>query len=649
MPSTETVRRQRALGGGFGLVVLCFGLSYHFFPGLLRTSSQLQGPAVAPLASQAPNIGFDQRPQAAPRLVSEVDSGPPLMLASAAVIAAHRREPAPAPEGAAVPDSAESKKLLERATQALAADHLTGGPDSALALYNEVLKANADSVKGKAGVVEVHARLLAEAEQALALGDGDTARERMKALKTIPDSTADAAALDDKLKLLDQVQPLLAQAADLVQQDKAASPAGGSALDLYRQVLSMDPGNAVASQGMAQVQRIVLDRALTAVAKNDFAGADKALADAAAIQPDAQALQDTRGRVEGMRRQSAEGLLAQARSALDAGDQALAARLAKQAQGISPDLAGLDEFNERMTNARLYASYKPGQVFSDRFVDSGGQGPAMVVLPTGSFQMGSADEEKGHDVSESPRHAVDVAKGFALSRSEVTVGQFREFVRATGYVPDSQKLGGSSIYDEASGGLRDDAQATWMSDYVGKPAADGLPVINVSWNDARAFVAWLASRSGQRYRLPSEAEFEYAERGGSTTRFWWGDGSPASRVENITGSGDRTSSGRRWSNAMPGYRDGYWGPAPVQSFAPNAFGLYDIGGNVSEWVQDCWHDNYIRAPRDGSAWDNPGCTRRVIRGGSWGSAPDMLRSAFRQGAGADTRSARVGFRVLREL
>jgi formylglycine-generating enzyme required for sulfatase activity len=236
-----------------------------------------------------------------------------------------------------------------------------------------------------------------------------------------------------------------------------------------------------------------------------------------------------------------------------------------------------------------------------------------------------------------------------MARTTVTVGQFREFVRASGYQPDSIKLGGASVYDERSGVLRDDPHATWQDDYAGHPAQDNLPVVNVSWRDARAYAGWLSQRTGKRYRLPSEAEFEYALRGGTQTRYWWGQQGPDRKVENLTGSGDRSPSGRRWSNAFPNYRDGYWGPAPVMSFAANPFGLSDIDGNVSEWTADCWHDNYVRAPVDGSAWLNPGCSVHVVRGGSWGSSPDQVRSAYRQGAEGSVRSARVGFRVVREL
>ncbi len=633
-----------------GVAVLGFALFYHFFPQLLHVQPSQNTPR-SPMRGQPTTMGFDQRPQAAaPAMASEIDAGPPLVLAPASVIAARRREknndiqlPAQA-----TPDSPELTAMLDRADRALTADRLVG-KESAASLYMAVLKQKADSQRATAGMNEVRARLVAEIEQDIVLGDADAARDSLDALKSLPDSAADANPLQQRLAVLDKVRPLLGKAAEQLRDGHANQPRGDSALDTYRQVLQLDPDNAVALQGVTQVQHVVLDTALAAVAQNDFKAADAALAEAAVIEPESQALQDTRGRIEGMRRQSAAGVLAQARSALDAGNLELAQQLATQAQQISPDVAGIDDFNERLTNARLYASYKPGQVFADRFVDSTGQAPAMVVVPTGKFLMGSPDGERGHDPNEAPVHEVQVDKGFAVGRSAVTIGQFRDFVRASGYTPQSQSLQGGSVYDEASGGLRDDSAATWQDDYLGRPGQDRLPVINVSWNDAKAYADWLSQRTGKRYRLPSEAEFEYALRAGTTTRYWWGDGNPANKVENLTGANDRSASGRRWSNAFTGYKDGYWGPAPVMSFSPNPFGLYDMGGNVSEWVADCWHDNYIRAPRDTQAWVNPGCGRRVIRGGSWGSAPDMVRSAYRQGASADLRNARVGFRVVREL
>jgi formylglycine-generating enzyme required for sulfatase activity len=288
-------------------------------------------------------------------------------------------------------------------------------------------------------------------------------------------------------------------------------------------------------------------------------------------------------------------------------------------------------------------------VFSDHFLDIVGQAPAMVVIPRGTFMMGSPQRGRVQASAEQPQHEVTLAKGFALARAEVTVGEFRAFVRSSGYVPDSDRLGGASVYDETNGRMQMRSGVDWQDDYAGQRAKANDPVVNVSWNDAHAYAEWLSKRTGQHYRLPTEAEYEYAERGGTATQYWWGDGAPPREVENLTGSGDRSPAHRSWANAFQNYSDDFWGPAPVMSFQPNPFGLYDIDGNVSEWVADCWHENYVRAPTDGSAWVNPGCEERVIRGGSWGSAPDQDRSAFRMGAAADSRSGRVGFRVVREL
>jgi formylglycine-generating enzyme required for sulfatase activity len=623
-------------------------LVYHFFPRVFHVEPSATAPQRAmnlgPFRPTAPGPTAEHL-QAPP----EVDAGPPLTLAPSDVIVARLgNKNAKLPEQLSA-DTPEVETLLTRAGKALHAGQLAGDDNSAAALYGQALKLKPDSRRAAQGLYEVRARLVAEINQDIAVGDADSAGELLDALKALPESNDDVAQLQAKLKILAQVRPLLAKAAALLQQGNADQPAGNNALELYRQVQQLDPDNAVAQQGTLQVQRAILDRALAAVAQNDFKGADQALAQADQVAPDSLALRDVRTRVDGMRQARATGLLAQARSALDAGNLALAQQLAEQAKGISADLAGLADFNERLTNARLYASYKPGQVFTDRFNDMPGQTPSMVVVPTGSFQMGAPDAEEGRQDAETPQHEVTIGKGFALSRTSVTVAQFREFVRASGYQPDSVKLGGASIYDEGTGAMRDDTSANGQDDYAGHTADGRLPVVNVSWNDAKAYADWLGQRTGKTYRLPSEAEFEYALRGGTTTRYWWGDGAPGGRVENLTGSGDRSPSGRRWSNAFAGYRDGFWGPAPAMSFAPNPFGLYDIDGNVSEWVQDCWHDSYLRAPRDGSAWVNPGCGVRVVRGGSWGSSPSQVRSAYRQGADASVRSGRVGFRVLREL
>jgi formylglycine-generating enzyme required for sulfatase activity len=186
-------------------------------------------------------------------------------------------------------------------------------------------------------------------------------------------------------------------------------------------------------------------------------------------------------------------------------------------------------------------------------------------------------------------------------------------------------------------------------DYEGREADDDLPVVHVTWNDAIAYTRWLAKGTGKPYRLPTEAEFEYIQRAGRTSRYWWGDGAPSQVVENLTGEGETSRGRRKWEVFFDGYDDGHWGPAPVASFPANPFGLFDVGGNVGEWVMDCWHDSYIRAPDDGSAWINPGCDQRVVRGGYWASSPDQARSAYRMKASPTARDARIGFRIARDL
>ncbi|GLQ95125.1 SUMF1/EgtB/PvdO family nonheme iron enzyme [Dyella acidisoli] len=649
MPSKETVQRQRAFGGALGVLVLAFGLTYHFFPELFHVSpEEVAHPSTPGVGRTAPSAPI--RPNTAvPSELDEIYAGPPLTLAPTAVIAARlSRKPAALPEQLSA-DPPEVKALLDSAGKAYQAGHMVGDKNSAADLYQQALKLKPDSRAAAQGLDQVRTHLIAQITQDIAVGDSGSASTLLDNLKALPNTANDVAPLEGSMKTLLQVRPMLAQAATLLQQEKVDKPAGDNALELYRQVQKLDPQNAVAAQGILQVQRVVLDHALAAVAQNDFAGAEQSMTEATPIQPDSPQLRDVRNQIDGIRQQRAANILAQARSALDGGNLDLAKQLAGQAQSISPQLAGLDEFEVRLTNARLYSSFKPGQVFTDRFVDMNGQSPTMVVVPTGKFMMGAPDDEPGRTDSQAPQHEVDLSKGYALSQTDITVAQFREFVRASGYKPESVAQGGASVYDERTGVMRDVSNATWEDDYAGHSATDNLPVVNISWSDAHAYVQWLSQRTGKKFRLPSEAEFEYALRAGSTTRYWWGSGTPKSKVENLTGSADRSPSGRRWSHAFEGYGDGYWGPASVMSFAPNGFGLYDMDGNVSEWTEDCWHDNYVRAPVDGSAWVNPGCGTRVIRGGSWGSSPEQANSAYRQGADASIRSGRVGFRIVREL
>ena len=639
MAGTEKVRKQTTWGGAAGIALLGFALVYRFFPEVIHVSPG-ERPAGLPVRTSAPPPPINVRGNTP--AVGEF--GPPRELAG---VAEALPEVPPEPE---VPASESIASLLKQADEALARGQLFEPAEgSALLLYRQALDEDKGNRRARSGLAVVQDRLLADIGGHLDGGDTDEAERMLAALEKMPHEANRFAELRGRVKLAREVEPLLAHAAELLREGKGMEPLGSSALDVYRRVRELDPANVLAQQGLEQIQRGVLERALAAVARDDFLAADAILAQAATIAPGSQQLLDTRTRTEGVRRQRAETVLAQAQSALDSGNADLAERLAVQAQGISADLPGVDEFQDRLRNARLYASLRPGQLVTDPFLDRAGSAPALLVVPTGRFLMGSPDAEEGHRSAEAPQREVVIDSGFALGRSEVTVGEFREFIRASGYRTTAEAEGTSSVYDENSGRMGDGRGVTWQDDYRGRRAADDLPVVHVSWDDASAYLAWLGERSGKRYRLPSEAEFEYALRAGSVTRFPWGDGDPPKVLGNYTGTGDRSPAHRTWRKAFARYSDDHWGPAPVRTFPANPLGFFDLDGNVSEWVQDCWHDTYIRAPRDSRAWVNPGCERHVVRGGSWGSDPDQVRSAFRLSALSTTRSGRVGFRVARDL
>ena len=235
----------------------------------------------------------------------------------------------------------------------------------------------------------------------------------------------------------------------------------------------------------------------------------------------------------------------------------------------------------------------------------------MIVVPKGSFTMGAPP--KGRYTSESPKHTVTFAKPFAVSKYELTFADWDACVAG----------GGCNGY---------------------KPSDEGWgrgqrPVINVNWHDAQAYVAWLSEVTGKTYRLLTEAEYEYAARDGTTTTYPWGNDIKL----NGQAMADCNGCGSKWDAQQT---------APVGSFYPNEFGLYDMVGNVLEWTEDCLHKNYNGAPADGSAWlaaNGGDCTNRILRGGSWSDAPVSLRSAVRYGASTDSRNDGYGFRVGRTL
>ena len=264
----------------------------------------------------------------------------------------------------------------------------------------------------------------------------------------------------------------------------------------------------------------------------------------------------------------------------------------KRAGAVAPASAGRDGY------ARPKAI--PGSTFREA-LRSGGEAPEMVVIPSGRFRMGCLSNDDCYD-HEKPVREVTIAAPFALSVHEVTFEDYDRFTYP------------NTVDDESWGrGTR--------------------PVINVSWDDAREYVAWLSAQTGAEYRLPSEAEWEYAARAGTVTKYHWGN-----------------EVGTNLANCFGDFCGDEWEfTALVGSFRLNGFGLHDMHGNVWEWVQDCWNYGYAGAPSDGAAWLTGDCSRRVFRGGSWHYLPLALRAAVRNTNSAGNRYDDVGFRVARTL
>ncbi len=270
----------------------------------------------------------------------------------------------------------------------------------------------------------------------------------------------------------------------------------------------------------------------------------------------------------------------------------------------------------------------PQGVLRDRFQDASGTAPELVLIPTGRFQMGAHEHERKKAMQagslqawvdrETPPHWVGIEDSFALGRYPVTVAQWRQFALATGWQAHTD--------------------VNWEA--PGFPQSEQHPVVGVSWDDVQRYLAWLSAQTGQRYRLPSEAEWEYACRAGSKTAFSFGDSiDPAQASYDASQSYNASALGQRRS-----------GTSAVTSHPPNPWGLHDMHGNVWEWVQDVVHDDYQGAPLSAQAWEQGGdVSRRVLRGGSWRDSPRYLRSALRNGLAAGRCTDSVGFRVARSL
>ncbi|MBM4036081.1 MAG: formylglycine-generating enzyme family protein [Planctomycetes bacterium] len=299
------------------------------------------------------------------------------------------------------------------------------------------------------------------------------------------------------------------------------------------------------------------------------------------------------------------------------------------------------------------------QAPKERVVDlGGGVKMALVLIPPSTFTMGSTEAEVKAVLAkwpeakeewfkgEKPAHKVTLSKAFWMGKHEVTVGQFRRFVDATGYKTDAEKgtgFKGALVLAEGKVKLAEDA--SWRNPHFKQ--TDEHPVVCASWHDARAFADWLnvtdkAKPAGASYRLPTEAEWEYACRAGTTTWYQWG-GDP-DKGKGWCNAGDLTAKKTFEEATVFNWDDGFVYTAPVGSFKANAFGLQDMQGNVWEWCQD-WYGDYKEGDQEDPTGPESG-GRRVLRGGSWGDNPRDCRSAYRGRDGPENSAGAVGFRVV---
>ena len=279
-----------------------------------------------------------------------------------------------------------------------------------------------------------------------------------------------------------------------------------------------------------------------------------------------------------------------------------------------------------------------------------GMAPEIVLIEAASFTMGSPTTEIGRDSGET-QHPVTLQRGYGIGRCEVTVAEYRLFIRDTGYKTQGNQGTGCRIWSEDKNIWIDEPSAGWES--PGFPQNGDHPVVCVSWKDANQYARWLSFKTNSVYRLPSETEWEYAARGtvsGEAFPFHWGE-KPNEACEYANGM-DLDGKKRFPDRTTVNCSDGAVYTTPAGQYRSNGFGLRDTAGNVWEWTADCWHSDYAGAPDDGRPWgeENRGdCTRRSVRGGGWNYGPLLLRSAYRTWYNADTAHNFLGFRLARDL
>src|SRR5690606_31811487 len=410
-----------------------------------------------------------------------------------------------------------------KAKRALAKGDLFETADSAIPLLLALQQAQPDRKDDAALLARARAALVAQGRIALQAAGDDIAALRFAqrhgtVLRTLWPQEAD---VQDYLADVDRAE----RAWNRNEAGERALAAGlldtpGGALDDFRAALELQQGQVRAMRGIVAVESALVADAGDAARRGDFDAAYALLSRAQRVRDDAGVIASARARIEAtradlVRRLRDEGLVALADPG---GLQYARGRLAEILRIARAGDPASVELRERIDLVSHYGVFRPGQVFTDGLPD-GSRGPSLVVVPHGTFLMGAPDDEADSTAAEKPRHEVRFERGFAMSRTEVTVGEFARFVAATGYRPRATQRGHSIAYDVRSGNFVRGSGSGWRSGYDGRPAAPDMPVVHVTARDAEAYAEWLSAQTRVHYRLPSEAEFEYALRAGTQARY----------------------------------------------------------------------------------------------------------------------------------
>jgi formylglycine-generating enzyme required for sulfatase activity len=385
---------------------------------------------------------------------------------------------------------------------------------------------------------------------------------------------------------------------------------GNHAVGVLQALEALDPHDPFIVEGRKRVALVCGELARESMLQSNFAQARQWLAKGESLQPGLEALGSLSSEIDNRERKFQDDTAYHQAQRLNT-QQSYQTYLAS----CAPLCGHRSEAEKALERLKTMPPSMMNTVFQDRLAE-GSAGPEMVLIPAGSFMMGSALEEPGRFRGER-QHVVQISKAFAISKYEITFEAYDKFVEATGRQKPDDKGWGR--------GRR--------------------PVINIDWNDAVAYSEWLSAQTGQRYRLPTEAEWEYAARAGTQTSRYWGN-DPDKGCDYANGADLTGKSKFSGWNAM-NCQDGYVYTAPVGSYKPNPFGLYDMLGNVLEWTCSAYDENY-----DGGEQrcENKEHTRHVVgRGGSWSDEPRGMRSADRYKATPEVRDYFLGFRIIRQL